>query len=576
MSKLSGLAVIKQALNLFAAIICAAVWLFLGGQVSAGQVTLTWDRNPEPDIAGYYIYQGSESGNYTNVINVGMSTTNTVSDLVEGGAYYFAVTAYNLSGLESGFSNEISYTVPGVVKPGAVPRVALTSPSVGQIFRAPATVTLAAAVTANGSPITKVQFLNGGTLLGEDTTSPYSFNWSNVSAGSYTLLARVVYGTGQTVNSASMGISVTNPPSSIALTSPTQGQRFGALATVNLAAAVTANGNPISKVQFLNGGTLLGEDTSAPYTFSWSNAGVGSHALVARVIYGTGQAVNSASVGISVATLPPSIALTSPTQGQRYAAPATVTFGASVTANGNSISKVQFLNGSTVVGEDTTAPYSFSWSSVRAGSYTLLARVVYGSWQTVNSASRGISVLGLPAPWRTRNIGSVAVEGSAGEVGGLFSVEGAGRLGGVSDSFRFVYQPLTGDGEIVARVPSMANPQPNGHFGVMIRENFTDYSSFIFMGVGSDGYYRAYLRDLSGQIALVKNSIRPAPSAMWVRLSRKGENLLAFRSGDGVAWTQIFARKITMAANVQIGLVVASGSATALSQGTFSDFVVVP
>ena len=79
----------------------------------AQSVTLAWDPNAETDLAGYNTYWGSQSGNYTNKVNVGKVTTNTVSGLVAGVTYYFAVTAYNTSALESDFSNEISYLVPG-------------------------------------------------------------------------------------------------------------------------------------------------------------------------------------------------------------------------------------------------------------------------------------------------------------------------------------------------------------------------------------------------------------------------------------------------------------------------------
>lgn len=72
-------------------------------------VTLAWDPNPESDLAGYIVYYGSASRNYTNAVNVGNITTNTVSGLVNGATYFFAVTAYNTNGLESDFSAEVSY-----------------------------------------------------------------------------------------------------------------------------------------------------------------------------------------------------------------------------------------------------------------------------------------------------------------------------------------------------------------------------------------------------------------------------------------------------------------------------------
>jgi hypothetical protein len=80
-------------------------------------VTLSWDANTEPDIAGYKVYWGTASGAYGQFSDVSQHTAS-VSDLAVGIRYYFAVTAYNEAGLESGYSEEISAIVPS---PGATP-----------------------------------------------------------------------------------------------------------------------------------------------------------------------------------------------------------------------------------------------------------------------------------------------------------------------------------------------------------------------------------------------------------------------------------------------------------------------
>jgi hypothetical protein len=76
------------------------------------QVTLTWDPNSEPDLAGYDIYYGTAPGNYQWKTDVGNVTTYTQTGLNIGATYYLAATAHNTQGLESGFSNEVVYTVP--------------------------------------------------------------------------------------------------------------------------------------------------------------------------------------------------------------------------------------------------------------------------------------------------------------------------------------------------------------------------------------------------------------------------------------------------------------------------------
>ncbi len=76
------------------------------------EVTLEWDANTEPDIAGYIVYYGYETGNYLYSIDVGNHTSVTLEDLEPGQTYCFAATAYNTEGYESDFSKEIAYTLP--------------------------------------------------------------------------------------------------------------------------------------------------------------------------------------------------------------------------------------------------------------------------------------------------------------------------------------------------------------------------------------------------------------------------------------------------------------------------------
>lgn len=87
-------------------------WLFLlADPLSGASVTLAWDASPGSAISGYRLYEGGASRTYTNVIDVGNSTSVTVSNLVIGVTYFFAVSAYDAVGLESDLSSEITYTV---------------------------------------------------------------------------------------------------------------------------------------------------------------------------------------------------------------------------------------------------------------------------------------------------------------------------------------------------------------------------------------------------------------------------------------------------------------------------------
>ena len=82
----------------------------ISDESSSKSVTLEWDP-ADGDVSGYKLYYGNESRNYDNVIDVGNTTVYTVDGLEDGKVYYFSATSYNDEGLESDFSNEVSYEV---------------------------------------------------------------------------------------------------------------------------------------------------------------------------------------------------------------------------------------------------------------------------------------------------------------------------------------------------------------------------------------------------------------------------------------------------------------------------------
>lgn len=82
---------------------------------ATGVASLSWnppatnsDGTPLTDLAGYKVYYGNSSGQYTKAIDVGSSTSYVINNLPVGATTYFTVTAYDLSGNESSFSNEAS------------------------------------------------------------------------------------------------------------------------------------------------------------------------------------------------------------------------------------------------------------------------------------------------------------------------------------------------------------------------------------------------------------------------------------------------------------------------------------
>ncbi len=92
-------------------VLLSLVWL-LPATCFSQSVTLAWDASPGTNVVGYTLYEGNASGQYTNRIWVGNVLIFTLSPLTKGQTYYFVATASDAEGLESEYSNEVSYTVP--------------------------------------------------------------------------------------------------------------------------------------------------------------------------------------------------------------------------------------------------------------------------------------------------------------------------------------------------------------------------------------------------------------------------------------------------------------------------------
>lgn len=80
-------------------------------------VGLAWNANTEADLAGYRLYRGTNSGSYVFTRDIGLQIQAVETNLVPGITYFWVVTAYNRTGLESEPSNEVSYTIPSITVP---------------------------------------------------------------------------------------------------------------------------------------------------------------------------------------------------------------------------------------------------------------------------------------------------------------------------------------------------------------------------------------------------------------------------------------------------------------------------
>jgi chitinase/chitodextrinase len=361
------------------------------------------------------------------------------------------------------------------------PTVSITSPANGATFIAPAAIAINATAADSDGTITKVEFFNGSTKLGEDTTSPYTFSWTGAGAGTHSLTAIATDNAGGTGTSSAVNISVTggNAGPTVSITSPANHTTFTAPATITINATAADADGTITKVEFFNGSTRLGEDTSSPYSLTWNAVAAGAYSLTTVATDNGGATATSSAVLVTVTggnggncDVPtyvngsayntgdevahnnrkykcevggwcslggayepgvgwawenawefvndctggnnsPSISITSPAPNATFDVGQSITITASASDADGTITKVEFFVNGSKIGEDFSSPYAITWTTTQ-GFHSLTARATDNSGSTKDatpvSISAGANTGGLPPRllsgyWHTWNGG---------------------------------------------------------------------------------------------------------------------------------------------------------------------------
>jgi len=158
----------------------------------AGQAQLTWnapttntDGTPLADLAGYHLYYWQGSTGVPNSVDVGNTTNYTMTGLVAGANYAFAVTAYNTAGNESSDSNTVTLTIP--VSPPVAVADTVSTPA-----GTPVTIAVLANDTdPNGYPLTIAAATQGAhgsvTISGTTVTYTPAANFLGTDSFTYTI-----------------------------------------------------------------------------------------------------------------------------------------------------------------------------------------------------------------------------------------------------------------------------------------------------------------------------------------------------------------------------------------------------
>jgi hypothetical protein len=205
--------------------------------------------------------------------------------------------------------------------------------------------------------------------------------------------------------------------------------------------------------------------------------------------------------------------------------------------------------------------------------YVGLAVTSHHSGALSNSAFDTVSfagAVGLPPGWGSQDVGPVGQAGGASFDGaGTFSVGGAGAdIGGTSDAFRYVYQTLTGDGTLLARVAGQDYTSDSAKAGVMIRASLAPGDPEALMAVTPGNGVAFEYRTAGGGDSTLWGT--PGPTApVYVAISRAGNTLTGSYSTDGVNWVQQGSVDIALGPTVYVGLAVTSDDPTTVGNAAF-------
>jgi hypothetical protein len=163
------------------------------------------------------------------------------------------------------------------------------------------------------------------------------------------------------------------------ITSPGTNGSFTAPANITITANALDTDGSVSLVEFYNGNTKLGSNTAAPYSFTWNNVAEGNYSLTVIATDNLNAKTTSSVISITVVNninatnKHPIVRIYNPRKGTTYDNLSTIEIDATASDPDGTISKVEFYNGETELVELTSAPYTYIWKDVAAGSYSITA-----------------------------------------------------------------------------------------------------------------------------------------------------------------------------------------------------------
>jgi glucose/arabinose dehydrogenase len=401
----------------------------------------------------------------------------------------------------------------------------------------------------------------------------YEFvSWSDGGAATHTVVAPAAPAT------LTATYALRPPPSSVLANPPSVVGGTGSTGSVTLSGPAPPSGADValssSSPSAIVPALVHVDPGATTATFAISTTAVASQTAVTLTgNYGNGSAAGGLTLEPPT-NVPPAVSITSPASGATFTAPASISIQATASDSDGTVTRVDFYSNGVLLGSATSAPYAWSWSGVQAGAYSLTAIATDNLGATTTSSAVPGTVenptTNLPTGWSQQDIGPVGLPGGGTYSGGAFTVQGSGTdIYGYSDQFHFVYQPLSGDGEIRARVVSIQNTNAYLKVGVMIRQSLAANSPYAMMEMlpNSSGFQ---WRLTTGGATTSVGSSGKAP--YWIRLVRGGNVFTAYRSVDGNNWIQVGSpTTVNLTSAIYAGLAVTSHNNAATCTAVFDN-----
>ena len=312
--------------------------------------------------------------------------------------------------------------------------------------------------------------------------------------------------------------------------------------------------------------SVVAQVTSVQNSDTWAKAGVmirestAANAANAAIFLTPGQGISfqwRASTGAGTVNA----------QQPGLAAP----YWLKLTRTGNSFAGYYSTDGANWIQLGTAQTLSMA-SSATAG----LAVTSHNNAALCAATFNNVSIVSLPSPWQTFDVGSPGLAGSASYNNGTFTLTASGTdIQGASDQFRYVEQASSGDCSMVAQVLTVQTTDQWAKSGVMIREstaaNAIHAAVFLTPGQGISFQWRT----TTGGSCNVAEATGVAP--YWVKLTRTGNAFAAYYSSNGASWTQLGpTTTITMASSATIGLAATSHNNGTLCTSTIGNVTATP